>query len=361
MPYCNPKQSDDIKFMRRALELAQKGAGHVSPNPMVGCVIVRDGRVISEGYHQQYGQAHAEVNAIESATEALAGSTIYVTLEPCSHSGKKTPPCAPRIVNEGFARAVIATSDPNPQVNGNGIRLLREAGIEVRTGTLQEEALELNRFFNKHIQSGVPWVSLKIARSQDGFITARRGEQTWITGEESRAQVHKWRGQFDATLVGAATVRIDDPQLNVRAVNGRDPFRVIIDGRLTSPTTAQVFTDAGAGKTILFTAANRDASGYTSAGARVVHLPEDATGRLRLDDVMKKLMEFDIASVLVEGGADIYNQFIEAGCFDEILELQAPHLLNGGVPAFRIPASRLRLHSSLQLGPDTLRVFRRKG
>ena len=208
--------SIDKKFIRRSFHLAQKGKGHVSPNPLVGAVIVKNGKVIGKGYHKKYGSAHAEVNAINNSTESVAGSTLYCNLEPCSHIKKQTPPCVPLIIQKKIKKVVISNFDPNKEVNGKGIKQLREAGVEVVTDVLEDEGKDLNKFYFKYVKEKLPYITLKIAQSIDGKISVAKNKQTWLTGKESIKYVHKLRSEYDAVLVGAGTIRTDNPQLNVR-------------------------------------------------------------------------------------------------------------------------------------------------
>jgi len=341
--------------------MALKSAGFVSSNPLVGCVIVKDGRVIAEGRHEKFGGPHAEANAIASAQEPLEGATLYCCLEPCSHTNKKTPPCAPKIIASGIKRVVISSIDPNPEVSGNGIKMLRENGIEVETGVLEETGNYLNRFFFKHIKTGMPYVTLKIARSSDGFISGNEGTQTWITGKESACFVHELRASYDAVLVGAGTVNIDNPKLNVRHVEGRNPVRVVIDGNLNSNPDASVFNDEERNRTILFCSnklTNERIELFRDKGIKVYQLDSDKNGRLEVNTVLSILGKENIISLLVEGGSDIFTGFIEKSIFDEVIILTSPLVLGGGVPAFKCEfPSNLRLLEKVQLGDDTREVF----
>ena len=329
----------DERMMRRALELAARGSGMVSPNPMVGSVIVdADGRVIGEGWHKQFGGPHAEVNALRSVEGGnLEGATIYATLEPCSHHGK-TPPCADAIVNAGLRRVVVAMRDPNPMVSGRGNRRLREAGIEVVVGTLEKEARQLNETYIHYVATGLPFVTLKMAQTLDGFTALPNGESRWITGEHSRRRVHQLRSVYDAVMVGTRTAVVDDPSLTLRyGVTGRNPRRVVLDRTLTLPPHLRLFTDGHQDLTIVFTAEtlvdSPRASELRDAGVRVVGAPVTTRG-LRLPDVLRQLGELGIASLMVEGGAGLAGAFIREGIAQKLLLFLAPKLFGHGIPAF---------------------------
>ncbi|MCK5572670.1 MAG: bifunctional diaminohydroxyphosphoribosylaminopyrimidine deaminase/5-amino-6-(5-phosphoribosylamino)uracil reductase RibD, partial [Bacteroidetes bacterium] len=231
---------DHERFMSECLLLAELGKGQVSPNPLVGAVLVRDGRVVARGYHQRCGGPHAEMNCLAHYTGDVRSATMYVSLEPCSHHGK-TPPCADMLSGSGLRHVVVGMKDPNPLVSGRGIERLRNAGVEVTVGVLEREARELNRVFVTHIRAKRPYVHVKIAQSMDGFIASPNARRRWISSAASRALVHRWRAEYDAVLVGAGTVRKDNPRLNVRLVEGRDPAIVIVDGKFSTPLHARVF------------------------------------------------------------------------------------------------------------------------
>jgi diaminohydroxyphosphoribosylaminopyrimidine deaminase/5-amino-6-(5-phosphoribosylamino)uracil reductase len=297
----------DEAAMRHALRLALRGTGRVSPNPRVGCVILKDGRFIAEGWHAEYGGPHAEVMALERATEDVRGATLVVTLEPCVHQGK-TPPCTPRIIEGGIARVVIGMLDPNPQVNGRGVEQLCAAGIQVELGVLEADCFWLNRFFAKHVRTGMPYVVGKLAQSLDGCIALPDGESRWISSEESRRRVHALRAELDAVLVGKGTVFRDNPRLTVRKVPGRQPWRVVLDTHLQLPMMSFVFTDEYRDRTIVCCSAQaarqRKAETLREAGVQLLELPTDSDGRLHLPSLLRELSQrFQIASVLVEGGA----------------------------------------------------------
>jgi diaminohydroxyphosphoribosylaminopyrimidine deaminase/5-amino-6-(5-phosphoribosylamino)uracil reductase len=331
----------DKDWMRKALQLAAKGKGAVSPNPLVGCVIVSaDNELIGEGYHKKFGQAHAEVNAVKSVSskKLLKGATAYVTLEPCSHYGK-TPPCADMLAKLPLKRVVVAMKDPNPKVNGNGIRILKNAGIDVTTGVLQEEAEKLNEFFIHHQTFGRPMVMLKIAQTVDGFLAAADGDSQWISGEKSRKLVHQWRSEYDAVLVGRTTAMADNPSLTVRHVKGRQPLRVVIDGPYELPRELNLFSDKHEEKTIVFTwnkeASKNDADPMMKVMSQnyfrgeVIQVSK-LDGHVNLKEVFLHLGERGVTSVLVEGGQQLSSALLKQGLVDKFCVFIAPKLLGSG-------------------------------
>lgn len=327
------QHSEDAKFMRRALRLAKKGAGCVSPNPLVGAVIVRDGRIIGEGWHRRCGENHAEINAIQSATELLAGSTFYVTLEPCSHHGR-TPPCALALVAHHPARVVIGTTDPNPLVSGQGIEILREGGIKTETGVLEKECLELNRFFFKYIRTGLPYVTLKFAQTLDGRIATASGDSCWISSSSSLRFAHRLRAIHDAILVGAGTVRMDNPKLTCRLVKGRDPLRIVLDSRLALPLDREIFSDGG--KTIAVCtslAPSEKKKLLEGRGVDILESESDPRGHVSLSKLLENLGKRGISSVLVEGGAAIATAFLRENLVDQLLVVVAPKIIGTGTNA----------------------------
>lgn len=323
--------------MERALALARRGTGLVSPNPRVGCVILRDGVVIGEGWHHRFGDVHAEVDAIRAASGSVEGATVVVNLEPCSHFGK-TPPCADLLIEKKVGRVVIGMTDPNPQVAGRGIARLRDAGIHVTTGVLQEACQYLNRFFAKHVVEGVPYVVLKAAQSLDGCIATASGQSVWITGEASRRRVHEQRGELDAVLVGANTVRRDDPELTVRLVEGRHPIRIVLDPLLRLPTHQKIFSAPLLARTIVVCAEqvadSESARELAGRGIELLPIASDETGGLLPDDIVRALGVRGIASVLVEGGAAVHSSFLRAGIVDELQLFYAPIVIGNGLHTF---------------------------
>lgn len=320
---------NDEYYMDLALQMAERALGQTGINPVVGAVVVKDAAIIGLGTHLKRGTPHAEVHALNMAGDAAAGSTVYVTLEPCSHYGL-TPPCAERLIKEKVARVVIACEDPNPQVAGRGIKLLREAGIEVEAGILKERALKLNKFFNKFITTGLPYVTVKTASTLDGKIASRSGDSKWISNAECRERVHTMRHQHQAIMVGVATIAADDPQLTTRLeVPGIHPVRIIADSRLSIPTGSRVLTD-GMAKTVLLTTADADISRMEKLqelGAEILICGEGPQVDLKL--AMKLLGERGISSILVEGGGRLNGSLLELGMIDEVVLFIAPKLIGG--------------------------------
>lgn len=328
-------------WMKQALSIAEKGKGAVSPNPLVGCVIVSEnGDKVGEGYHRKFGEAHAEVNAVESVKDesALKNAMVYVTLEPCSHHGK-TPPCAHMLAKLPISKVVIAMQDPNPSVNGRGILHLRNNGIEVEVGVLKKEAEKLNEFFIHHQEFGRPFITLKLAQTADGYLAAADGESQWITGKESRKMVHKWRAEYDAVLVGRTTAMVDNPSLTVRHVSGRQPKRIVIDGPYELPKELNLFSDKFEDKTIILTW-NKEASATDSDPmlkvmqqnyfrGEVIQLSK-LDGHVDLRQAFKSLGERGITSVLVEGGQQLSSALIRQGLVDKLELFIAPKLLGAG-------------------------------
>lgn len=324
----------DHHMMERALVLAGNGTGSVSPNPLVGCVITNTaGVVLGEGWHKKYGGPHAEVEAVRDAEargNTLTGSTVYVTLEPCSHYGK-TPPCADLLIEKNVGRVVIALMDPNPKVAGQGINRLRQAGITVEVGLLEEEAQEVNRFFLKHITTRLPYITMKIAASLDGKIALKSGESTWFTSEASRKIVHQLRAEHDAVLIGRGTALKDNPALTVRDVDGRNPMRVVLDTNLTLPEKLALFSDDHRNKTIVITTRKtRDEKSEVvrrleKSGIQIVAIPT-TKDRPQLAEVIQQLEERGITSILVEPGASLANSFVRERAFDELQLFLAPRI-----------------------------------
>ena len=319
----------DSEYMRLALQLAQKGAGRVNPNPMVGAVIVKDGAVIGQGYHQQYGGLHAERNALAACTTSPQGATLYVTLEPCCHYGK-TPPCTEAILEHGIHRVVIGSDDPNPLVAGKGIEILRSHGVEVTTHVLQEECDKLNEVFFHFIQTKTPYVVMKYAKTLDGKIATKTGASQWITGETARHRVHEDRNRYAAIMAGVGTVLADDPQLTCRIEGGRNPIRIICDTHLRTPLTAQVVTTTASAPTILATAEADLArhQPYLEAGCQVVVVPERA-GHLDLNALMVQLAAQNIDSILLEGGGTLNWTALQSGIVQKVQAYLAPKLFGG--------------------------------
>jgi len=315
----------DHDFMARALRLARRGLYSTTPNPRVGCVIVKDGAVVGEGWHQRAGEAHAEIHALQAAGEAARGASVYVSLEPCSHHGR-TPPCAEALIRAGVARVVAAMQDPNPQVAGQGLAILADAGIIAECGLLEAEAGELNVGFVSRMSRGRPWVRLKLASSLDGKTALRNGASQWITGAEARQDGHRWRARACAILSGIGTVRDDDPQLNVRGVaTSRQPLKVVVDSRLELSQEARVFM----GGSLLLASAQEAAPRVDllrRSGAEVVCLP-GAQGKVDLAELLNELGRRGINEVHVEAGARLNGALLHAGLVDEVLLYMAPCLI----------------------------------
>ncbi|MDQ7066324.1 MAG: bifunctional diaminohydroxyphosphoribosylaminopyrimidine deaminase/5-amino-6-(5-phosphoribosylamino)uracil reductase RibD [candidate division KSB1 bacterium] len=325
-------------FMRYALRLARRGAGRVSPNPMVGALVVKDGRIIGRGYHRQFGGPHAEVFALEEAGKAAKGATLFVTLEPCCHYGK-TSPCTDKIIAAGIKKVIVAMQDPNPEVNGKGLRILQQHGIEVESGILEARAQELNVAFVKFMRQRLPLVTLKIAQTLDGHIADAGNHSKWITGERARRRVHRWRSEAGAVLVGIGTVLADDPQLTVRLVRGPQPWRVVLDTHLRIPLQAKLMTDEWVKKTIIFSSTAADEAKIADIqkrGARVIRLETQEQGELPLRAVLEKLAEWQITHVLVEGGSRIFSAFLQEDLADRLAVFIAPKLFGNGLPAMEL-------------------------
>ena len=319
---------DDVTYMKYALELARKGGRATRPNPMVGAVIVFNGEIIGEGYHQKCGEAHAEVNAVNSVKnrELLPQSTIYVTLEPCSHWGK-TPPCSDMIVAERFKRVVVAMVDPFEKVSGSGINKIRAAGIEVEVGILENEARELNKSFITYHTKQRPYVILKWAQTTDGFIDNDRDPNTpatWMTGAECKRLVHRWRSEECAIMVGTNTVIRDNPSLTVRDCQGNNPVRVTFDSKLSLPMNRNIFDDQA--KTLIFTTHDAICKCNTQYPKNIELIGLQSTKNM--DEVLKKLYERGIMSIIVEGGRSLLDSFIDAGLWDEMRIFKSPLMLN---------------------------------
>jgi len=331
--------------MLRALELAQAGRGLVSPNPMVGSVIVYDGRIIGEGWHKQYGGPHAEVNAVDAVADKnlLEASTIYVNLEPCSHIGK-TPPCADMLVTRKLKRVVVANLDTNPLVSGRGVSRLKEAGIDVTTGVLEEAGRELNKRFFTAMEKQRPYIILKWAQTADGFLARDDGDSKWISNELSRQLVHKWRTEEDAILVGSGTAMQDNPRLNVRDWSGRNPVRIVIDRSLKLNSKLHVFD--GTQKTILY---NTLKDGEDKRYAMIRLNEKDF-----LKDLVSNLLQQRIQSVIIEGGAQVLNAFMEANLWDEARVFTSDSVFKKGLPA---PTPRGNLRKSERILNDTLKYY----
>ena len=319
----------DTEYMKAALELAKNGCGWTSPNPMVGALIVKDGEILGRGWHQRYGQPHAERNALSDCAQAPKGATLYVTLEPCCHFGQ-TPPCTEAILESGITRVVIGSPDPNPLVCGKGAAALRQQGIEVVEGVLREECDRLNEIFFHYILTGVPFVTMKYAMTMDGRISARSGASKWITGEASRERVQLERRRHSAIMVGVGTILADDPLLTCRMENSRNPLRIICDTHLRTPADSRVVRTAGEIPTLLATSC-ADVTRqevFRRLGCQVLVLPEK-NGRIDLTALMSELGGRGIDSVLLEGGGTLNWSALECGIVRRLQCYIAPKLFGG--------------------------------
>lgn len=320
----------DEFYMDRAIKLALKGKGKVNPNPMVGAVIVKNGEIIGEGYHEKYGKNHAEVNAFLNAKEDVNGATLYVTLEPCSHYGK-TPPCVDLVIKKGIRKVVIGTLDPNPLVSGRSVQKLKNAFIEVETGVLKEKCLRLNEIFMKYIKTKEPFVLMKAASSLDGKIATKTGESKWITGEESRRMVHELRKEYSAIMVGTNTVIEDNPELTCRIEEGVNPIRIVVDSTLRIPVMSKLITTSKEIKTIVATTKNADKSKalvLEDNGVQVLFINEK-DNRVDLKELIIELGKMNIDSVLLEGGSTLNYSALKEGIVDKVQFYIAPKIIGG--------------------------------
>ncbi len=342
----------DNAYMLRALELAALGEGRVSPNPMVGCVIVHEDRIIGEGWHRQYGGPHAEVNAVNSVKDIslLSQATVYVTLEPCAHFGK-TPPCADLLIHHEVKKVVICNTDPFPLVAGKGIEKLKAAGITVETGLLDDKGRFLNRRFFRSVETGRPYVILKWAETADGFIAGKGGSPVKITNPVSDVLVHRWRSEEDAIMIGTNTARNDNPSLNVRNWEGKNPVRVVTDRHLTLDPSLKIFTDGQ--KTLIM----NEVSDKEEGPCHFIRI-SPASGAEQLTEILQQLHLRGVRSVLVEGGAILADHFMSAMLFDEIRILKSGAVIGSGINAPRLP-SGIALREEKDLAGDNLRIFLR--
>ncbi len=357
----------DLAFMRAALTLARRGLGNVAPNPSVGCVIVRDGRIVGRGWTQPGGRPHAETEALRRAGAAARGATAYVTLEPCCHWGR-TPPCTDAMIAAGLARAVIATRDPDPRVNGEGVARLRDAGVAVTEGVLEKEAAALNAGFILRVRAGRPLVTLKLATTLDGRIATAAGESRWITGEAARRLAHGLRARHDAILIGSGTALADDPELTVRVPglvprSHPGPVRIVADGRARLPLTARLVATARAVPTWLLTTPGADQhriSALAECGVTVIAVPPDANGQPEPLAALRALAQRGITRVLVEGGSRLAASLLRAGLVDRLAWFHAPSVLGSdatpAVGALALPhlaaMPTWRVVEEERVGPD---------
>ena len=353
----------DRQYMKMALELAQKGMGFTAPNPMVGAVIVKNGRIIGQGYHRKYGGLHAEREALAACTEEPKGASIYVTLEPCCHYGKQ-PPCVNAILEAGIRRVIIGSSDPNPLVAGKGIRILKDHGIEVTENILKEECDKLNEAFFYYIQNKKPYVVMKYAMTMDGKIAAYTGESKWVTGEAARIHVQEQRLKYTGIMVGVGTVLADDPMLTCRLENSRNPVRIICDSHLRTPLTSKIVRTAKTIPTILASSSKdqQKIKNYEELGCQVLYVPEK-NGHIDLNRLMELLGAAKIDSILLEGGGSLNWSALESGIVQKVQTYIAPKLFGGEEAktpvegkGFPDPASAVLLKNSemIRLGDDFL-------
>lgn len=317
-------------YMHLALEIAKKGLGHTSPNPMVGCVVVKDGKIMTDGFHEKFGGYHAERNALINCDEDLTGADLYVTLEPCCHHGK-TPPCTDIIIERGIGRVFIGAMDPNPKVAGNGVRILKEHGIEVETGILEKECMELNEVFMHYIEEKKPYIAMKYAMTMDGKIATFTGDSKWVTGEKAREHVHQLRKRYSAIMVGIGTVLVDNPMLNCRIEEGVDPVRVVCDSHLRIPIESRLVQTAKEIRTIAAYAVGEEEKQkeLESAGVELLRCEQNENGTIDFRSLVRELGEMGIDSILIEGGGTFHGTVLKSGLVDRIYCYIAPKLIGG--------------------------------
>jgi diaminohydroxyphosphoribosylaminopyrimidine deaminase/5-amino-6-(5-phosphoribosylamino)uracil reductase len=326
---------DDEYYMRLALGLARKGRGFVSPNPMVGAVIVKKGRIIGKGYHKYFGGDHAEINAIKNAGSSVAGATLYVTLEPCCHEGK-TPPCVDSIIENKIARVVIGTTDSNPLVCLEGVNCLQNSGIEVKTGVMENECRQLNEMFFHYMETGMPFITIKYAQTLDGRIATATGNSRWISSEASLKFAHRLRAEHDAILVGRKTVERDNPELTVRLVRGKNPLRVIVDSQLTISPKAKVIQNISLAPTLIATIKKDNDSRFrklSNLGVEILTVDADKQGRVDLQKLFKLLGERKISSIMIEGGSQIITFVLKNNLANRMVTVIAPKIIGKGIEA----------------------------
>lgn len=358
----------DESYIKLAIEIAKKGDGKVSPNPMVGCIIVKNDRIIGAGFHEKFGLNHAEVNAIEKAGKNAEGATLYTNLEPCSHFGK-TPPCVELIISSKIKKVVIGTLDMNPQISGKGVKKLKAAGIETKVGFLENECIELNKFFFKYITKKLPYVTLKAAQTIDGKIADKAGESSWISSVPSRKYVHSLRARYDAVLIGAGTVEKDDPKLTVRLAEGRNPKRIILDPGLDLNLNHKIFS-RNSDKNLIVIASKksigkkRRINKLNSLGVTLLFAKEEKDDRINLKNALKELYKIGIASVLVEGGSQVFTSFIKGNLFDDMITFISPKILGCGIPIVNNigikqlqKSLKLKINNVEKIGDDVLVEF----
>ena len=351
----------DKYYMEKCIELAKKGIGTTSPNPMVGAVVVKAGKIIASGYHKKFGHEHAEVNAFKEAKDKdLIGATLYLNLEPCSIFGK-TPPCVDLIIKKKIAQVVCGVKDPNPKINGSGIRELKKAGIKTKVGVLHKECFELNEKFFKYITTDMPFVTVKIAQTIDAKISCRKNEKNNITCLESRKYVHKLRAEHDAVLVGSGTVKTDNPFLTVRHFKGRQPFRVVLNSKFDINLKANILNDDYTEKTILIVSQNvykakqSKVNKLIKTGVKIYPLKVNKKGLFDIRTVLVLLGKTGISSVLVEGGSKVFTDFISKKLFDSLLLFIAPKIVGSAVPS--IESDMLKNFSEIQFSKPDCKII----
>ena len=345
-------------FMARAIELAKQGQGNVSPNPLVGCILVIEGNIIAEGFHEKFGGPHAEVMAIRNAIKDPLDSIAYINLEPCCITGK-TPPCTSALIENGISEVYIGMMDPNPQVNGKGIEVLKKAGIIVHTGVLENECTQLNKAFNKWMTFGIPWVILKVAQSSDGYMGIDSDTSVWLTGEESKIHTHKLRSEVDAVMIGRQTALIDDPALTVREVRGRNPIRIVLDTNRTLPLSLKIFNDRKA-ETISLCSDKRFKVSRTHF---CQYLPvKEQNRKLSPLHILKALGDIGITSILIESGQKVLQSFIDTDTIDQIfIYTNSKRLENAQLKNPIIIPSDWSILKEEVLGQDSLLIAEKKG
>jgi diaminohydroxyphosphoribosylaminopyrimidine deaminase/5-amino-6-(5-phosphoribosylamino)uracil reductase len=327
---------NEISYMEQVLRLAKRGRGYTSPNPMVGSLIVKNGHIIGQGYHRRFGEKHAEIMAIDNATESCEGGVLYCNLEPCTADipNKKTPPCTDRIIQEKITKVIISTIDPNPYVNGRGITILRKNNIDVKVGLLAEKAISLNEKYFHFTKTGRPFVHLKIAQSLDGRIATYTGNSKWITNNNALRKVHQLRAEYDAILIGIKTVLQDNPSLTIRKARGNNPFRIILDNEFHIPEEATVISDNYSEKTIIFTGKvpNKEKMNqFRQRGITIISMDSNPTENLDLKKILEELAKRNITSLLVEGGGEIFTSFIKKKLYNKISVFTAPLIIGSGI------------------------------
>lgn len=362
MTFGDPSRSQglDQQYMAMAIRLARKGLNSTTPNPRVGCVLLKDGNIVGSGWHQRAGEAHAEINALEQAGENAEGATAYVTLEPCCHQGR-TGPCSQALIRAGVGRVVVAMLDPNPQVSGKGMQQLDDAGISTSHGVLEDSARALNPGFISRMQNKRPWVYSKLAVSLDGHTAMADGQSQWITSEQARQDVQHWRARSCALLTGVGTILSDDPSLNVRLETERQPIRMILDSDLKTPVKAKCLSLEG--RTLIFTCSTDQVryDALQQAGAEVLHLERDKnTNKVDLSQLMQVLAKMEINELMVEAGATLNGALLEAGLMDQCLIYMAPHFMGSQTrpmlqtSGLKNMADRvdMQINEIRQVGPD---------